>query len=273
MTIFKNKKLTSGVIAALVFFVGGANTVALVVSDPSAKQGMLMSMSANADVAEPASDKNAQSLLGILAPPEESLTLKPGDVNIKKDGVANTLVSTVDGDIKVGDRIKPSTLVGIGSKAEGPNWIVGIAQASLDSKTEGAIKSEVTDNTGAKREVYIAQIPVLVNVTYVNENSSAGEQSKNEDSIIPSSIREVANKIAGREVNTAAIVASAALIIVGLFLAAQLVNNSTRAGFAAIARQPLSKSVIVTKVTQAFVIAGVIVVATLLVAYLILRLL
>ena len=254
-------------IAMMIPALTGAASQSFSVADGSAKLGMLMSASPNAGVAEPASDKTAASLIGVLAPPEENSFSSSGDVNVKTDGVANTLVSTLNGDIKVGDRIATSSLVGVGAKATGSSWIVGIAQGSLDSKTAGAQLTAVTDSDGKSHQVYVASIPVVVKVTYYNVASPVSDSG-----LVPKSLQDAADRLAGKHVKLAAIVASVIVLMIGVILAGMLVNGAIRSGFSAIARQPLIKGIILGEIWQAFGMAAGIILVVMGASYLILRL-
>src|SRR6185437_13784224 len=109
-------------------------------------------------------------------------------------------------------RIAPSSLVGIGAKLAGTGWIVGTAQASLDASTKGAIKTTITENTGAKQTVYLASIPVLVKVTYYNATGAA------QSSWVPSAIQNAADSLAHKHVSPAALVHSTLLLFMGIIL-------------------------------------------------------
>jgi F0F1-type ATP synthase membrane subunit c/vacuolar-type H+-ATPase subunit K len=244
--------------------IGSAASESVTVLDKGAKAGMLMSLTKSASVAEPANDKNAASLLGVLAPDESSLDSQPGQTGVKTEGVATTLVSTLNGDIRVGDRIAPSSLVGIGAKAVASGWIVGTAQGSLDAQTSGVSSYSVTDTAGRKHQVAVGSLPVIIKVTYYNQSSSS-------NSVIPASIQDAVDKLAGKHVRPLAIILSFILILIGIVLAAQLVNGSTRSAFSAISRQPLTKSLIMTKLFQMFGIAAGLILLAFLASYLILR--
>jgi len=167
-------------IAIVITGVGGTLSAAAAsqsfnVLDNKSQPGMLMSLTANSGVVEPATDKNASLLLGVISANDTAFDLQPGQVSVATDGVANVLVSTLGGDIRVGDRITPSSLAGIGAKAKMTAWIVGIAQASLDSKTTAAVASTVTDTAGSKHQVYVARIPLVVHVTYYTVREPGAE--------------------------------------------------------------------------------------------------
>jgi hypothetical protein len=230
--------------------------------------GMLVSLTPNTGVVEPASNQNVASLVGIVADDEQNFDRQPGQVNVKNDGVAAALVSTLGGDIRVGDRIAPSSIVGIGTKTTTSGWIVGVAQASLDAKTTGAVTSVVTDNRGGKHQVVVASIPVLIKVTYYTAGSAGARPSTASDKL-----QAAADRLAGKHVSALALVLSFLLLLIGIFLTGTVLYTAIRGGMQAVARQPLSKRVISAKVLQSFGMAIALLVVASLGALLLLRIL
>lgn len=238
------------------------------VTDKSARTGMIMSLSNNQGVATPASLENISSLVGVLNETEAEIDIEPGQVNVQTDGLGSVLVSTINGDIKVGDKITASSLVGIGAKLSSSNgWIVGIAQGSLDASTPGAVKSSITDATGAPKEVLVATIPMLVNVTYFNDKASE------EPSAVPNRLQKIVDSIAGKRASQAAIFLSFFLLIAGIVVASVITNTAVRNGIQSAARQPLAKKDTMRRMIQACAAAFGILLATIASALVIIRIL
>ena len=258
--------VAASLLAAVVLLpsIASASSQSFTVLDSNTQPGMLMSLTANAGVVAPASDKTSASLIGVIGTDDVSFDQQPGQVSVQTDGAASTLVSTLNGDVLVGDRIAASELVGVGAKAASSGWIVGIAQGSLDSHTTGAVVSNVSDSQGKQHKVYIARIPVVVKVTYYTTATSASTG-------LPSSLQTAADSLAGKHASTLAIVLGFLLLLAGIILAGVLVNSAVRGGLSAIARQPLSKKVISRKVIQAFGISLAILISVMVGALLILR--
>lgn len=222
------------------------------VTDTSAKPGMLMSLSSNPEVAELATPERASSLVGILGEGVTSFDVQEDQVNIITDGVSSTLVSTIGGDIRVGDRITASSLAGIGSKLTGNGWVVGIAQASFDSSSTGAVKSSVTDVSGVKHDVYVGKIPVLVNVTNYNDTQTPEES---DSSIIPNSLQKAVDSIAGKRASQIAVILAFLMLASGFFVAALIANAAIRNAIISTGRQPLAKQAILRRMVQACLLA------------------
>ena len=207
----------------------------------AARPGMLMSLTANAGVVEPADTKNASMLIGVMVPADSSaLDRQPGQVNVQNDGQVTALVSTANGDVRVGDRITVSSVVGVGAKLAKSGWTIGTAQASLDAKSSGVIASKVTDSQGHQQTVYLSQIPVLVKVSYYTMPSMASTQSP----AVPNALQMAANSIANKHASVLAIVLSFLLLVIVVIFASIIISSAVRGGLAAIARQPLAERVV-----------------------------
>ena len=256
--LFRKLSQVLGIVIVIISVVGplsaSASSQSFNVLDNKSQPGMLMSLTANAGVVEAASDKNASLLLGVISTNDTAFDLQPGQVSVATDGVVNTLVSTLGGDIRVGDRIMPSPLAGTGTKAVASALIIGIAQASLDNKTTGAEASTVTDSTGGKHKVYVARIPLVVHVTYY---TVPGPVSKS----IPDVLQAAADALAGKHASVLGLVLSFLLMLTGIIWAGILINGAIRGGIAAIARQPLSKAFILRTVLKSFGVSIIIVAA------------
>lgn len=258
----KSKTLFSlGMLTLVLSFVFTATVYAgqgYFVIDKSVRSGMLVSLTQNTEVVEPSSDKNMQTLLGVIGSAQTDLDVTKDQVSVQTDGVVDTLVTTVSGDIKVGDHIGPSSIVGLGAKVSDSGWAVGIAQESLDATSKGAVKSTVTDSSGAKHEVYVATIPVSVHVVYYNAKQQPINQA------IPDRIQSLANTIAGKRVSQVAIIFGSLLLIAGFAAAGVIINAAVKNGLQSIARQPLARQEIVKGMIRSFGMAtGILVVACL----------
>ncbi len=233
--------------------------------------GMMVSLSTNPGIVEGASNANSKKLVGVIIPSDgTSLSdVKPGQITVATDSVAQTFVSTIGGNIKVGDKIATSVVAGAGQRTTQSGWIVGVAQASFDPKTKGAIKQTLKDQAGKPKDVYIGAIPVLVKVSYYVDPKKEVSSSAS----IPLAVQKAANAIAGRPVSTIAIVVSFILLVLTFGIAGFLINGSARGSFVAIGRNPLTKSVVIRGLLLTLLIAFGIIGAGLLASYILLRLL
>lgn len=237
--------------------------------DQGVRTGMLVSLNKNPGVVEPASINNAAGLVGVVGSSATDYTVEPGQIAVQTDGVVQTLVTTISGDIAVGDQISPSAIVGLGAKAEQSGWVVGIAQGSLAANSNGAVKTTVTDTSGQPREVYVATIPVLVKVMYQASDQNGDDKNK----VLPDALQELADFFAGKKVSPVAVMLSFFLLFVGLGAAGIILNTTIRNSLLAISRQPLSKPDILRHMLRSVVLAFSLLVITLLGALVIIRIL
>lgn len=263
----------SGLVLAGIWLlsIGSAAAQPFYVTDQGVRAGMLVSVTKNPQTVAPASDQNAPSLVGVIGAGAEATDydLAPSQMNVATEGVVTTLVSTLNGDISVGDRISPSILVGFGAKNTANGWIVGVAQASLDAQTAGAVRSTITDTKGGQHQVYVASIPVLVKVAYYTVPPPV---LKHKNTVVPAVVQTAADSLAGHRVSQSAILLGSLLLFVGLILSGVIANSAIRHGLKAVARQPLAKHEIMLHVLQSLGIAMVILSMTFVAALLVIRL-
>lgn len=220
----------------------------------SARTGMLVSLSSNPGVVEPASEKSAASLVGVIGNSATDLDVEAGQVAVQTEGVVKTLVSTLGGDIAVGDQVSPSSIVGIGVRNNQGGWVVGSAQASLSSSSAGAVKTSLKDSTGVSRDVYVGYIDVLVKVAYYNPGSTSTSQA--EASFVPKKIQTIVDSAAGKRASVLAVILAGLLLLIGTVIAGYIVNSTVRNGIQSLARQPLAKRSIIRGMAQTLLLAA-----------------
>ncbi len=217
-----------------------------------------------------ADTNTAERLFGVVVPPtSSSISLggkdSTGQVQVATSGAASTLVSTAGGEVKVGDRIAVSVIAGVGQKASGEVRIIGTAQAGLSDSTTGVAKRTVEDETGAKREVAIGQIPVLIAVA---TNNSDGLQG----AVVPNWVQDFSNDLAGKIVSPVRIIIAGLILIVALITVATLLYSAVRNSIISIGRNPLSRGSVLKGLLQVTLIAAGILAAALGAMYVVIRL-
>jgi hypothetical protein len=233
------------------------------------RKGMLVSLSRNPGVVEPSTDKTTTALVGVVGESPNDGPLQSGQISVQTDGLVEVLVSNAAGDVKVGDKIGPSSIVGFGAKVSGSGWVVGTAQEEVNAATEGAVSTTVLDSAGKKRDVYVASIPIQIKVFYDAKPAPPSPTS----SKITNEIQSVADSVAGKRASTAAIILSFILILSGVVIAGLIVIITVKKGIESIARQPLVKQTIVGRMMQSFGVALAIIVSVNVGALVLLRIL
>jgi hypothetical protein len=206
--------------------------------------GTLVSLNKQTNGVEPATLKNVDNLLGAVVLDGNSLLSFEGNgqtVQITTSGVTQVAVSDINGAINPGDSITASPISGVGMRASTNVKIIGVAQSSL-ANSAGVKKSTVTDSTGAKHDVALGTIPVDINVAYFFKTP--------DKSLIPQTIQNLANTVAGREVAPLPIIISAAIIIVSIIAISSLISSAVRSSIISVGRNPLSQAAVYRNLLQ-----------------------
>lgn len=216
----------------------------------------------SADTVEAANTDNTNNLLGIVISTQtSSIALGSGDVNevqVATGGSVTALVSDINGEVKQGDQITASPIAGVGMKVSSNAKVIGIAQADMTITTEQKIESDGTNQT-----VKLGSVPLLINVSYHYQTP--------EKTLIPASIQNIANAVAGREANPLPIILSGIIFIVMLIVVMVIVFSMIRNSIISVGRNPLSQSAVYRDVIQLSAVIIIIIAASIAAIYFILR--
>lgn len=204
---------------------------------------------------EPSLTSNVDNLLGVTINPDSSLiTVSTGNTQqaqIATSGTLPVMVSNINGEVKRGDHVTASPLKGLGMLANGNVRVVGIAQGDMTSRREEIIK----DVDGNDQKVTIGEVPVLINVAYFFKEP--------EKSVIPASLQNVANSLAGREVQPIPIIISGAIFIVTIIAVVSIIFSMIRHSIISVGRNPMSQSAVYRDVIHlSALVVGILAVAT-----------
>jgi len=177
------------------------------------------------------------------------------------NGSTEVLVSDVNGDVKVGDKITASMISGVGMKAVGPGEIVGTVQAALGSvKT---VSRTVSDQTGKSRSVKIGLLPVAVNVTHYTPIDTGDRLS----AYIPIFMQTAADNVAGKHVAALRVVLAAGALILGFLTVVIMVQTAIRSGIISLGRNPLAQQTLRRGLRDALIAAVAVLVVTAVATY------
>jgi hypothetical protein len=236
---------------ALVSLIIGVTTYALtsisksyITTDKASIATMVSLQKGSSERVDLASSGNAASLLGVVISADTSLITLSGDqenqVQVATGGLAQLLVSDMNGDIVTGDYITPSPIAGLGMKATSNVRVIGTAQSSL--KDAGGSKQTYKGPDGKDQSTLVGQISVLINVSnYFIEPDKT---------IIPSAIQNIANGLAGRTVSSLPILISAGIFVVMLIIVMSIIYSMIRSSIISIGRNPLSQSAVYRDLIQ-----------------------
>ncbi len=201
--------------------------------------GSIVSLKSNTtDQVEAATTSNNNGLIGVVINSANSLlsisSEQSQQIQVATSGVVQVLVSNINGNIYQGDPITSSPISGVGMKATSNSKVVGIAQDNLS--TTSSTNQTYTDKSGAKHSVLIGEIPVLVNVSYYYKQP--------DKTLIPQSIQNIANSLAGKTVNSLPIIISLVIFIVTLMVVTIIVYSMIHSSIISVGRNPMSQSAI-----------------------------
>lgn len=229
--------------------------------------GSIMGLSPNTNTAEPADSGQSYQLLGLVADkPLIALSDGTNQVQVVISGPANALVSDLNGEIKAGDKIASSPIVGVGMKATDPGQVVGSAQTDF-SKIK-TVPETITDKSGAKHTVHVGSMQLQVNVSYF-----AGESASQSalGSIMPPFVLQAANAIAGEPVSPIRVLIGLLALLLGFAIAGIMLQAAVRAGMVSIGRNPLAKKAVRRQLIDVSITAVAIMAVTAVVIYLVLK--
>ena len=204
---------------------------------------------------EQSATSNVDNLIGVAINPDSALlsiaTGNQKQIQVATSGTMTVLVSSLNGTIKRGDHVTASPLRGLGMLANGNVRVIGIAQGDMTSTREQTIK----DIDGKDQKVQIGEVPVLVNVAYFFKQP--------DKSVVPAALQNVANTLAGRQVQPLPIIISGAIFLVTIIIVASIIFSMIRHSIISVGRNPMSQSAVYRDVIQlSALVIGILTVAT-----------
>lgn len=205
-----------------------------------------------------ANSSNQHGLIGVKQASNGSLlAINPSSTTIQVaiSGSAETLVSTINGNIKQGDYVAVSPFGGMGMESSPGDYDIGIAISSFNSKSSGAKEQRVTNKNGQSTEVWTGEIPVSIAIGF----NSGGNANLN-------GLQKLASSITGHVISTGRIIAALILAVLAFATIVTLSYAATYGSIISIGRNPLAKYEIIKglrSITLALV--GVAVVSSLLI--------
>lgn len=182
-----------------------------------------------------ANTDNATQFAGIAVDPQDTLlSVDPdrGAVHVVTNGAATVLVSDVNGDIKAGDQVVISPFNGVGMKAAPGGRVVGVAQNNFDGSNGQTTTAQVTERSGASKQVKVGTIQI---------NVSVGTVIAQDDDANLNYLQKVAKSITGRTVATYRIVLSIIIALVIIVALIALTYASVYGSIISVGRNPYAK--------------------------------
>ena len=183
---------------------------------------------------QPANVNNTSSLLGVAVAANDSLIAvdsTTGAVQVATSGIATALVSTVDGDIHVGDQIAVSPFSGVGMKALPGSHVIGLAQTAFSGGSAGATTEQVTNKSGQTSSIKVGYLRINIDITTVPVNNATASTS----------LQRAAQSLAGHPIPLPRIVISVIVALIALLVLVVLIYGSIYGSIVSIGRNPLAQ--------------------------------
>ena len=264
--------LATGVSATLVVFslaaasASSANISHSYKAVKSVRDGSIVSLDPErSEYVKPANVDNGSRLFGIAVASNNSLlAVNPGPntVQVATSGTANGLVSTLNGDIKVGDQIGVSPFDGVGMKAAAGSQVIGLAQTGFNGSSAGSTTEQVTDKNHNTRDIRVGYARISI---AVGANATAGAVSN------LTSLQKLVQSVTGHTVSNTRAIISLAVVIISLLALITLVYASIYGSIISVGRNPLAKYTVFRTLSSVLGMAALITLVAAVAVYLLLR--
>lgn len=231
--------------------------------DSNVKTGALVGLKPGSpNTVELSSTQNVAQIIGVVGS-SSLIELSNGTTSVKivTSGTASTLVSDMNGEVKVGDRITASPISGVGMKATTSGLVIATAQSNFsDAESEART---VKDKSGQEQTVHVGAVQAQIDKVFY-------QAPEDQNSFLPPALQDFANSVAGHQVSPIRVMLAALLGIVLCGAIAVLLYSAVRSSIISIGRNPLSEPAVHKSLLQVGIsILGVLVFAAI-VIYLIL---
>ena len=186
---------------------------------------------------------NGSRIVGVALPSNDSLlAVNPtnGTIQVAVSGTVNTLVSTVNGDIKAGDQVAVSPFGGIGMDATPGLHVIGIAQTSFNDNTTGATVEAVKDKSGNAQQVHVGftKISIAIGTAGTAGNGGLGGISQ------LNFLQQIIKSLTGRTISTVRILLSIFIAIITLISLTTIIHAAVYSTIISIGRNPLARGAV-----------------------------
>jgi hypothetical protein len=194
---------------------------------------------------------NGQKLAGVAVNSDESLlAVNPtsGKVQIATDGNANTLVSTVNGNIIAGQEIAVSPFNGIGMLASPGDRVVGTALTNFSSNTSGAAVEKVKDSSGTDHNIIVGYVKLSISIGVANNTGNSSLQA----------IQQFIEGLTGHYISTFRVVVVLGIAFLVIISMVTLIYAAVYSSIISIGRNPLAKFAVLRTLTYVISMVGLI---------------
>jgi hypothetical protein len=237
-------------------------------TDETLQRGMIVGLKQDdPEKVEPLNVDQLDRILGIVVSANDSPITLSGEqekVFVATVGRYDVLVSDQEGTINPSDYITISSLNGIGMRATfEQSEVVGRAITGFNGSDSIVGTSELTDTKGNKRTVNIGRVELDI---AVSKNPLAKSAA-----VTPEWLGKIGQAIAGKSLSPARVYISAAIFVIGAFIAGAILYAGIRSSIIAIGRNPLSKKSILRGLLQVIFTSLIVFIISVVGVYLLLK--
>jgi hypothetical protein len=222
-------------------------------SDGPITDGSIVSLDpSRTDYILPANSDNGARIFGVAVASNDSLlAVDPtaGDIQVATSGNANTLVSTLNGNIHVGDQVAVSPFSGIGMKALPGSHVIGLAQTAFNAGSDGAATRTVTDKDGRQTSINVGYVRLTIGI---GTTAAAGGTDQG-----LSALQRFAKSLTGHVISTPRIILALVVALVAVIALMTLIYASIYGSIISVGRNPLARSAIFRTLGSVLAMAGV----------------
>lgn len=215
-------------------------------SDQPIAPGNIVSLaSQDGKTVTPANSTNSSRLIGVAVSSQGSvISVNPdkAKVQVASNGVADVLVSDVNGSVEKGDKIAVSPFDGIGMKSGPGERIIGIAQQSFSSTAQPLATKQVTDKAGKSKTLRIGKVSLQI---VVGIDDAANAELKNLNGL-----QKVVQSVTGRVIATPRIVLALIIAVVTMATLIVMIYSAVYGSILSIGRNPLAKGSIMSALKE-----------------------
>ena len=219
-------------------------------SNSSINTGSIVSLDpARSDYVRPSNTANAQKLVGIVVQSDDSLLAADVDeskIQVATSGTASVLVSTLNGDIKVGDQIAVSPFDGVGMKTLPGSHVIGLAQTAFNGDSDEATNQAVTDKSGKTKQIQVGYIRLNIGIGTASSKGADGNLN---------GLQNLVKSLTGHSVSTTRALISLLVAVVASIALITLMYASIYGGIISIGRNPLAKYAVFRTLSTVLVMA------------------
>ncbi len=210
-----------------------------------------------------ANNQNGGSLLGVVVTPGDYLVNLDANktAQVVSSGTAITLVSDINGQISIGDKITLSPIEGVAMKATESGKVLGIAQTALNS-SNSIQTTQVKDKYGQEKTIHIGS--VSADISIVDYQLGAGGTTA-----LVAGLQSIASSASGKQVTPIRAILAALVLILALIISVIVLYSSVSSSIRSIGRNPLSKRFVVQGLIQVIIAVFIIMIAAFSVVYII----